>query len=127
MSRPFFLDGFSRPSHKNNKDCKLFNSYSLSPAIETVSTAAIVRRDVDGQKAEAARKFMNFMTEKPQQEIFVKYGFRPIINSLDLKSVLESPWSQNIPGAEVNPAGQPEVTPDSQILEEVKRLWETAN
>ena len=67
------------------------------------------------------------MTEKPQQEIFVKYGFRPIINSLDLKSVPESPWSENIPGAEVNPAGQSEVTPDSQILEEVKRLWERAN
>ena len=46
------------------------------------------------------------MAEKPQQQIFVKYGFRPIINSLDLKSVPESPWSENIPGAEVRPAAQ---------------------
>ncbi|MEG3850490.1 hypothetical protein QT971_23390 [Microcoleus sp. herbarium19] len=67
------------------------------------------------------------MTEKPQQEIFVNSGFRPIINSLDLKSVAESLWSENIPGAEVNPAAGLEVTPDSKILEEVKRLWERAS
>ena len=116
-----------RWKQSNTSQGKPYQIYYLNPTVETVSTAAIVRRDVDGSKAEAARRFLNFMTEKPQQEIFVKYGFRPVINSLDLKSVPESPWSENIPGAEVNPAGGPEVTPDSQILEEVKRLWERAS
>ncbi|MEG3897362.1 MULTISPECIES: substrate-binding domain-containing protein [unclassified Microcoleus] len=116
-----------RWKQSNTTQGKPYQVYYLNPTIETVSTAAIVRRDVDGSKAQAARKFLNFLTEKPQQEIFVKYGFRPIINSLDLKSVPESPWSQNIPGAEVNPAGGLEVTPDSKILEEVKRLWERAS
>jgi ABC-type molybdate transport system substrate-binding protein len=116
-----------RWKQSNTSQGKPYQIYYLSPTIETVSTAAIVRRDVDGSKAEAARKFLDFVTKKPQQEIFVKYGFRPIINSLDLKSVPESPWSENIPGAEVNPAGGLEVTPDSKILEEVKRLWERAS
>ncbi len=106
---------------------KPYQVYYLNPTIETVSTAAIVRRDVDGSKAEAARKFVDFMVEKPQQQIFDKYGFRPIVNNLDLKSVPESPWSENIPGAEVSPAGQRGVTSDAHILEEVKRLWERAN
>ena len=41
------------------------------------------------------------MNEKTQQEIFVKYGFRPVINNMDLKSVPDSPWSENIPDAKV--------------------------
>jgi ABC-type molybdate transport system substrate-binding protein len=116
-----------RWKQSNTTQGKPYQIYYLNPTIETVSTAAIVRRNVDVRKAQAARKFLDFMVEKSQQQIFVKYGFRPIINGLDLKSVPESPWSENIPGAEVNPAGQSELTPDSQILEEVKRLWERAN
>lgn len=50
-----------------------------------------------------------------------------LINSQDLKSVPESRWSENIPGAQASPPESPGVTPDAQILEEVKRLWERAN
>jgi hypothetical protein len=46
-------------------------TYYLNPTLETVSTAAIVRRDVDRPKAQAARKFLDFMAQKPQQQIFV--------------------------------------------------------
>ncbi|TAG68696.1 MAG: hypothetical protein EAZ25_02145 [Oscillatoriales cyanobacterium] len=31
-SRPSRKNGLSRPSHKNNKNCKLFNSHSLARA-----------------------------------------------------------------------------------------------
>jgi len=116
-----------RWKQSNSTQGKPYQIYYLNPTIETVSTAAIVRRGVDGGKAQAARKFLAFVAKKQQQEIFVKYGFRPIINSLDLKSVAESPWSENIPGAEVSPAGGPGASPDAQILEDVKRLWVRAN
>ncbi|MCY7386339.1 MAG: hypothetical protein LH628_28005 [Microcoleus sp. CAN_BIN18] len=46
---------------------------------------------------------------------------------MDLKSVAESPWSENILGAEVSPAGGSGASSDAQILEEVKRLWVRAN
>ncbi len=111
----------------NSTQGKPYQTYYLNPTIETVSTAAIVRRGVDGGKAQAARNFLDFVAQKQQQEIFVKYGFRRIINSLDLKSVAESPWSKNIPGAEVSPGGRSRASPDAQILEEVKRLWVRAN
>jgi ABC-type molybdate transport system substrate-binding protein len=104
-----------------------YQIYYLDPTIETVSTAAIVRRNVDSGTANAAKQFLDFLTQPEQQAVFVQYGFRPINTSVDVQSAPNSPWKQNIPGAEVKPTGQVAPTPDAAVLEEVKRLWERAS
>jgi ABC-type molybdate transport system substrate-binding protein len=102
---------------------KPYQIYSLNPTIETVSTAVIARHNVDRGTADAARKFLDFLTQPEQQSVFVQYGFRPVLDNIDLLSVPNSPWIQNIPGVQVNPAGQVIPTPNTQTLEEIKRLW----
>ncbi len=106
---------------------KPYQIYYLNPTIETISTAAIVKRNVDGGTANAAQKFLGFLTEKEQQAVFVQYGFRPANNSVDLKTVPNSPWNQNIPGAEVNLSVKKSAPPDTKIFGEIQRLWERAN
>ncbi len=100
-----------------------YQIFYLNPTIETVSTAAIARRNVNGRTADAARQFLDFLTQPEQQAVFVQFGFRPVVSNVDVQSVPGSPWSQNIPGAEANPAGQVLPTPNTSVLEEVKRLW----
>ncbi|HIK17805.1 MAG TPA: substrate-binding domain-containing protein [Leptolyngbyaceae cyanobacterium M33_DOE_097] len=103
-----------------------YQVYYLNPTIETISTAAIARQDVDSGQANAARQFLDFLTQPEQQRIFVQFGFRPVSIDLDLKAVPNSPWNQNIPGAEVNPSGQVQQPPAIDTLEELKRLWSRA-
>jgi ABC-type molybdate transport system substrate-binding protein len=105
---------------------KPYQIYYIDPTLETVSTAAIVRRNVDQGIAEAARKFIDFLTAPDQQATFVQYGFRPINNSVDLRSVPNSPWSQTIPGIEVTPPGVT-TPPDRDSLTEIIRLWQRAS
>jgi len=106
---------------------KPYQIYYFSPTIETVSTAAIAKRNIDNSQAEAARKFIDFLAQPEQQAVFVQYGFRPVANNLDLKTVPNSPWNQNIPGAEVKPNVDAIASPNNEILSEIKRLWERAN
>jgi ABC-type molybdate transport system substrate-binding protein len=106
---------------------KPYQLYSLDPTIETVSTAAIARRNVDEGTADAAKQFLAFLSKPEQQAVFVQYGFRPAVGSVDLKTIPNSPWSQSIPGAEVNPPGQVAAAPNAQVLSEIVRLWERAN
>jgi len=106
---------------------KPYQIYYFSPTIETVSTAAIAKRNIDNSQAEAARKFIDFLAQPEQQAVFVQYGFRPVANNLDLKVVPNSPWNQNIPGAEVKPNVDAIASPNNEILSEIKRLWERAN
>jgi len=106
---------------------KPYQIYYLDPTIETVSTAAIVRRNVSESEAKAAQQFLEFLTQPPQQEVFVQYGFRPVNNTVDLQTVANSPWSQTIPGAQINPPGNVIPPPDKQVLTEIQRLWERAN
>ncbi len=101
-----------------------YQIYYLNPTIETVATAAIVRRDVGERKAKAAQEFINFITQPEQQKVFVKYGFRPIIEGIDLSSVPNSPWAQNIPGTEVNPSLKTLPPPNPQQVREMQRLWQ---
>jgi ABC-type molybdate transport system substrate-binding protein len=105
---------------------KPYQIYYFDPTVETVSTAAIVRRNVDSGTAEASRTFLDFLLQPEQQAVFVQYGFRPVNSSVDLRSVPNSPWSQNIPGAQVN---QPQSTspPDATTINEIIRLWQRAN
>ncbi|QLE57013.1 substrate-binding domain-containing protein [Nostoc sp. TCL26-01] len=106
---------------------KPYQIYYLNPSIESTATAAIVRRDVDGGTADAAKKFLDFLTEPAQQAVLVQYGFRPVNNSVDLKTVPKSPWNQNIPGAEVKPNIQTLPPPNSATFTEIQRLWERVN
>jgi ABC-type molybdate transport system substrate-binding protein len=104
-----------------------YQIYYLDPTIESVATAAIVTRDVGKGEARAASQFIAFLTQPEQQKIFVEYGFRPIDSSIDLKSVPNSPWNQNIPGAQINPQVSIVPVPKNSQLEEIKRLWQRAN
>ncbi|MDJ0723619.1 MAG: substrate-binding domain-containing protein [Prochloraceae cyanobacterium] len=103
-----------------------YQIYYLNPTIETKATAAIVRRDVDGNTARSAKKFVDFLRQPQQQKIFVKYGFRSVIPGINLKSVPQSPWSEDIPGAKINPPQTIE-PPQTEVLGEIQRLWQRAN
>ncbi len=104
-----------------------YRIYYLSPTVETVSTAAIVRRDVNQSKAKAARQFLQFLTAPEQQQVFVQYGFRPAIANIDLTTVPNSPWNQQIPGAETTPPVSTIPPPNPQLVGEIQRLWQRAN
>lgn len=99
----------------------------LDPTIETVSTAVIVRRDVSGGEAKAARTFIDFLIAPEQQAVFVQHGFRPMNTKVDINSVANSPWGKNIPGAMTEPTGQVSAPPDRSVVEEVIRQWQRAN
>ncbi|WP_066423495.1 substrate-binding domain-containing protein [Anabaena sp. 4-3] len=104
-----------------------YQIYYLNPTSESIATAAILRRDVDNSTAKAARKFLDFLTQPAQQAVLVQYGFRPVNNAVNLKTVPNSPWNQNIPGAEVKPTVQTIPPPNTQAIREIQRLWERAN
>lgn len=117
----------NRWSESATTQAQPYQIYYLDPTIETTSTAAIVRRNVDAGTARAAKQFLDFLTQPPQQAVFVQHGFRPVTKAVDLKTVPNSPWNQNIPGAKINPTGQPMPPPNRQVLTEINRLWERAN
>lgn len=100
-----------------------YEIYYPNPTLETIATAAIVRQNIDKNTAKAANKFINFITQPKQQEVFVQYGFRPVISSLNLSSVPNSPWSQNIPGVMLKPSVKIEQPPSPQEIVEIQRLW----
>lgn len=106
---------------------KPYQIYYLNPTIETTSTAVTVRRDVSAGTAGAARQFLDFLTQPPQQAVFVQHGFRPVSKAVDLKTVPNSPWNRDIPGVEIEPVRQLVPPPDRQVLTEINRLWERAN
>ena len=106
---------------------KPYQIYYLDPTIETVSTAAIVRRNVSAREADAARTFIDFLSAPEQQEVFVQFGFRPVNASVDLTAVPNSAWNQNIPGAEASPSSTVSPPPERAVVTEVIRLWQRAN
>lgn len=99
-----------------------YQIYYPNPTIETTIMGAIVKKNVSKSESKAARKFMDFLTENEQQIIFAEYGFRPVIN-LDLKSLSNTPWNQNIPGVEINPAININSSPNSEIINEIQKIW----
>ncbi|MEL6165876.1 MAG: substrate-binding domain-containing protein, partial [Cyanobacteria bacterium J06628_3] len=109
-----------------NQD-KPYQIYYLNPTVETVATAAIVRQNVDSGTAKAGQKFVDFLTQPEQQKVFVQYGFRPTNNNVDLKSVPNSPWNQNIPGSQINPSTKTLPAPNQKAIGEIQRLWQRAN
>lgn len=103
-----------------------YQIYYLTPTIESQATAAVVKRNVDRREAEAAQKFLAYLTQPAQQEVFIQHGFRPIDGSLDLTSVANSPWSENIPGAAIAPANQAQAAPSEDSIRELVRTWQRA-
>jgi len=103
---------------------KPYQIYYLNPTTETVATAAIVKENVDKGEAKAAQQFISFLQEPEQQKIFVQHGFRPAVGKVDLQSVPNSPWSEQIPGSEINPPSNMVKPPDTQAIGEIQRLWE---
>ncbi len=101
-----------------------YQIYYLNPTVETVSTAAIARRDVSAGEAKVAREFIAFLLAPEQQAVFVQHGFRPVTPGIDLAAVPGSPWGQGIPGVEVDPAVSVLPSPESTLTTEVIRLWQ---
>lgn len=117
----------SRWKQSNTNQSQPYQIYYLNPSVESTATAAILRQNVDSSTANAAKKFLDFLTQPEQQALLVQYGFRPVNNAVDLKTVPNSPWNQNIPGAEVKPPVQTLPPPDAKVITEIQRLWERAN
>ncbi|MGF1493357.1 MAG: substrate-binding domain-containing protein [Microcoleaceae cyanobacterium] len=103
---------------------KPYQIYYLDPTVETVSTAAIVQRGVSSGMAKAGVEFVDFLNQPEQQQVFVQYGFRPVNPSVKLDTVPNSPWSQNIPGAQVDPQVKTLSAPQKDEIGEIQRLWQ---
>ena len=99
-----------------------YRIYYPNPTVETIATAAIVKQNTPKQTAKAATKFIEYLTKSEQQEVFVKYGFRPV-SGIDLSSVPNSPWSQNIPGAMPDLAVTTQTPSSPAEIAEIQRLW----
>lgn len=95
-----------------------------NPTVKTTSTAAIIRRDVNRSQANAARTFIEFLGEPQQQEVFVGYGFRPVSPDVDIETVANSPWREDIPGVDVDPNTTVVESPERSVVEEVVRQWQ---
>jgi ABC-type molybdate transport system substrate-binding protein len=106
---------------------KPYQIYYLDQTIETIPTAAIVRRDVDSGTADAARQFLNYLTQPKPQAVLAQFGFRPVNTTVDLSAIPNTPWKQAIPGVQVKPTGQVTKTPNQQVLSDLVRQWERAN
>jgi ABC-type molybdate transport system substrate-binding protein len=104
-----------------------YQIYYLNQTLENTSTAVIMQRDVDRGKAAAARKFLEFLSQPAQQEVFVRFGFRPAAANLDLMQVNGSPWQQKIPGSQATPSGKILPPPQRDVLAEIVRQWRRAN
>lgn len=115
-----------RWQQSQNTQGQPYQIYYIDPTIETIAAGAIVQQNVSNSTADAARKFLDFLTQPEQQVVFVQYGFRPVNSAVDLRSVANSPWNQNIPGAAIDPPGVAS-TPDRATLGEIVRLWQRAN
>jgi ABC-type molybdate transport system substrate-binding protein len=115
----------SRWQQSTKNQGKPYQIYYLNPTIETVATAAIASQDPG--TVNAAKKFVEFLRQPDAQKVFVQYGFRSVRSDLPLQDVPNSPWTQNIPGVEVNPSLQTLSAPNSQTLGEIQRVWQRAN
>ncbi len=101
-----------------------YHIYYLDPTVETVSTAARVKRNISSYEQEMAATFVDFLLQPEQQAVFVQHGFRPTQSGLDLQSVPNSPWGQGIPGAEIQLSSRILPLPNEDSIAEIKRLWE---
>jgi ABC-type molybdate transport system substrate-binding protein len=116
-----------RWSQANTTQGKSYQIYYLSPTIETFATAVVLKQKVSQAEAKFAQKFIDYLLAEEQQIIFAQYGFRPVTNNLDLKTIPNSPWSENIPGVEIEPKIQNLPTPQPEVINEIQKLWIRTN
>lgn len=100
-----------------------YQVYYPEPTVETLVSAVVVNDNTSRNVSKAADKFIAYLTKLEQQQVFVKYGFRPIISGLDLNSVDNSPWSQNIPGVTPQRAIKTIKPPPGTEILQIQRLW----
>lgn len=103
-----------------------YQIYYPNPTMETTIMGAIVQKNVSNSEAKSAQKFLDFLTEDEQQIIFANYGFRPV-NNLELKSLVNSPWNQNISGVEINPSVNIKSSPNPEVINEIQKVWYRSN
>jgi ABC-type molybdate transport system substrate-binding protein len=103
---------------------KPYQIFYPDPTIETTATAAILRQKVNSKTAQAARTFVKFLRQPEQQAVFVAFGFRPSIEGMDLMTVPESPWAENIPGAIVNLSVQSAPPPLAEVIQPLIQAWQ---
>ncbi|BAQ59900.1 hypothetical protein GM3708_306 [Geminocystis sp. NIES-3708] len=103
-----------------------YQIYYLNPTIETTIMGVIVKKNISKSEAKAGKKFIDFLIQNEQQIIFTKYGFRPIIN-LDLKSLPNTPWNQNILGVETKPSIKINSSPNPEVMNEIQKVWYGSN
>ncbi len=99
-----------------------YQIYYPNPTIETTIMGAIMQKNVSNSEAKSAQKFLDFLTENEQQIIFANYGFRPV-NNVDLQSLINSPWNQNISGVEINPTITINSSVNTEIINEIQKVW----
>ena len=112
-----------RWSQAKTTQAQPYRLYYPNPTFETVATAAVLDHNTPKQTAKAATKFVDYLTQPKQQEVFIKYGFRPVTDEIDLSSVTDSPWSQSIPGAMPNLSVTIQKSSDPAKIAEIQRLW----
>lgn len=100
-----------------------YRIYYPDNTVETIATAGVVKPNTSRNIAITANEFVEYLTQPEQQEVFIKYGFRPVVTTLDISSVLNSPWSQNIPGAKLNLPKTTPKPPNASEIREIQRLW----
>lgn len=115
-----------RLSQANTNQGKTYQIYYLNPTIETIATAIIPKQNVSQGEAKSAQKFIDYLLENEQQTIFAQYGFRPVRGNLDLKTIPNSPWSENIAGVEINPNLEIITTPNPEVINEIQKIWTRA-
>lgn len=103
---------------------KSYQIFYPTPTMETVATAAIVRRNVDRKTTQAAQTFVEFLRQPVAQSVFVRYGFRPGTEAIDMTSIPDSPWAQNIPGVQVNLSPEPLPALSSAVIQPLVQAWE---
>jgi ABC-type molybdate transport system substrate-binding protein len=99
-----------------------YQIYYPLPTIQTTVTGVILKDEIDKATAKAAQNFLDFLKTEEQQKIFAKYGFRPITN-LDLSTLLDTPWNQNIPGVEIQLPSQLQDPSNSEVMNEIRKIW----
>ena len=115
-----------RWAQSKTSQSKPYQIYDINPTVETVSTAAIVTRNVDEGTAKAAQTFLTELTQPTSQSVLVQYGFRPVNPAVQIEAVAGNLWNQGIPGAQAKPSNPAVNSPSLQTLQDIGRLWERA-
>lgn len=100
-----------------------YRLYYPQPTFKTTATAAILKPTTSKAALKASQKFLDYLTTSSQQQVFAKYGFRPIAPEINLSGLASSPWSKNIPGAQLQLDTPAQNSPSPQAIKQIQQLW----